>query len=202
MSDTFWFSYALLWAMVVAESLLVFALLRELGRIYLRQSQSISRDGLSVGSVLPEIDVETPRGHTDLRNLLVTPYTLIVCALPDCPLCGPVVEAGARWAHHRSTISALVLLSGPARDHSFDSGNVEVAIADGDEVLRRLEVRASPFVFVVSTRGEVLAKGLANTRRDVRRLLADAGAFELENAEEEEVVLREEEPAAAHAQSR
>jgi hypothetical protein len=203
MSNTFWLSYALLWVMVVAESLLLFALLRELGRIYLRQSQSISRDGLSVGSVLPEIDVETPRGQTVLPSLLVTPYTLIVCALPDCPLCGPVVEAGVRWAHHRSQIGALVLLSGPASEHSFDSDNVEVAIADSDEVLQRLEVRASPFVFVVSRRGEVLAKGLANGRRDVRRLLADAGAFELANAkEEEEVVLREEEPAVVHAQSR
>jgi len=203
MSDTFWLSYALLWGMVVAESLLVFALLRELGRIYLRQSQSVSRDGLSVGSTLPEIDVETRRGRAVLPALLVDRYTLLVCALPDCSLCGPVAEAAARWARHRSQIGALVLLSGSQGGESFRSvENVEVAVAEREDVLRKMEVRASPFVFVVSSRGEVLSKGLANSRRDVRSLLAAAGAFEVANAEEEEVVLRQGEPTAAHAQTR
>ena len=46
MSSPFWLSYSLLWILVLVESILIFALLREIGRLHLQNPESIVRDGL------------------------------------------------------------------------------------------------------------------------------------------------------------
>jgi hypothetical protein len=199
MSNTFWLSYGLLWALVVIQSLLLFALLREIGRIYIRQSDSVSRDGLSIGSVLPDIEVDAPRGRVSLPALLKEPYTLLLCALPDCPYCIPVVQAAERWSRHRANIGTLILVSGSERGEYDEFEGVEVASGRPEDIRKQLRVRASPFVFVVGSDAEVLSKGLANNHRDIRQLLASAGAFE--HAGEEVVIDETSEAATAHARS-
>jgi hypothetical protein len=176
--SVFWLSYALLWFLVVAESLLVFALLRELGRIYLSQPQSIARDGLTPGTMIPEILVEGRRKRAPLQAFLSAPYTLLICALPDCPFCEDVIEKAQRWSRRRPNIGALVVISGSERGKYDAFETVEVALAAPNDVLYELRVRASPFLFVVGSDGEVLSKGLANSHRDIRGLLEAAGVFD------------------------
>lgn len=178
MKELFWTSYAVLWLLVVFESLLVLGLLRELGRIYLLRPESIARDGLPLGASLPKIEVNGRRaGRTVLTELLRAPYTLVVCALPDCPLCGPVIEAAQRWSRHRSHIATVVLVSGQELGALGAIEDSEAVLANAQAVLQELEVRASPFVYVASADGTILAKGLVNNHRDIRALLANAGAL-------------------------
>lgn len=171
MSSTFWASYAALWLAVVVESVLLLALLREVGHVYLQRAGSTARDGLPIGETLPPIDVsdEAPRPLVDL--IPRSGATVLLYILSGCPVCPEAVAALVPWAKRHAELHVVLLHAGKARS---DYAGVPIAEIDPDLARERLRLRVAPFALVVDGDRRVLAKGLINHDSDVRRLLGDA----------------------------
>jgi hypothetical protein len=180
MSPAFWLSYGLLWLLVVGGSLLTFALLREIGRLQLQNTQSIPRDGLAIGSDLPEIVVSWSGEQTALTSFLRHQLTLVICALPNCSFCTDASNVARRWIEANPTSAGAVVLLNDTEVGSYGSlePDIPVALVNPRDVLEVLQVRVAPFVYLADEGGQIRAKGVLNTGADLAQLLraADTGA--------------------------
>jgi hypothetical protein len=180
MSPAFWLSYGVLWLLVVGGSLLTFALLREIGRLQLQNTQSIPRDGLAIGSDLPEIVVSWSGEQTALTSFLRRRLTLVICALPNCSFCTDATNVARRWIEANPTSAGAVVLLNDTEVGSYGSlePDIPVALVNPRDVLEVLEVRVAPFVYLADDSGQIRAKGVLNTDADLAQLLrtADTGA--------------------------
>ncbi|HET7128481.1 MAG TPA: hypothetical protein VFJ93_05325 [Gaiellaceae bacterium] len=173
MSDALLASYVVLWVLVVAQSLFLFVLLRELGRVYLRDSASLHRDGVPIGQQMPNVAIEGPTGAARLRTVLRGRPTIVVVASPSCSLCPPVIALAERWTRRVHGLGLLVLVNGETLDgyaHLAD----RVVRADSQDIATRLLVRATPFVLVLDDAAVVRAKGIVNSNRHMSVLVRQA----------------------------
>lgn len=171
MSSMFWASYAALWLAVVVESVLLLALLREVGHVYLQRAGSTARDGLPIGEELPTVDVSAD-GPRPLRDLIPhSGVTVLLYVLAGCPVCPEAVAAVAPWTARHSELHAVLLHAGPPRS---DYAGLPIAEIDPDVARAQLRLRVAPFALIVDANGRVVAKGLINRDSDVRRLLGEA----------------------------
>jgi hypothetical protein len=174
MSTLFVASYVLLWILVVGQSIMLFILLRELGRIYLSQSSSFVRDGVAQGSPLPALPIMTPDGSAGLDSLYTgARYTALLVARPDCPYCPEAADVVRQWAGQAPELGAGVVVDGRELGAYADKG-VPAGLLDPDMARRQLRVRATPFVFVVDHRGIVLGKGVINAADHLDEVLQRA----------------------------
>lgn len=174
MNGAFWLSYLLLWCLVVLESLLIFALLREIGHIHLRSSQTIARDGLPIGSVLPKMAVRTRHDReVVLDSVLRRPYTVVISAVPECSFCVRAVETALRWIAANADLGATVVLNASeVGNYAEVPKQIDVVLARESDVLQLLRVRAAPFVHVVDRDARILAKGIVHDDRHFEQLLS------------------------------
>jgi hypothetical protein len=174
MSSGFVASYVVLWILVALQSVMLFVLLRELGRIFMRNSDSFQRDGIAVGQRLPNLIVESHAGKVPLTERLGSGYALIVIASPDCSVCPPVIELVEQWQERVPGLTGLVLLDSEGASSYAANGGVETVVSNPTDVAEQLLVRVTPFVYVASRDGTVLAKGLVNDGRQLERLMGSA----------------------------
>ncbi len=166
MSDQ-WFaaSYVALWVVVIVLVVLILALSRELGQLYLRTPGGMSRDGPKVGASLTSLTVES--GAIEL----IAGRHMLIFGLQTCRVCEELAPG----------LSELIA-SGTA---SFDLHFLVSRVSDAPDshapwvdsprlatqwiassVPTRLGIRVSPFaVYVVD--GVVRAKGVVNRPNDV-----------------------------------
>lgn len=170
MSTGFWSSYGILWAIVVGETVLLFALLLELGRMRLSRPQSIANDGLPIGTPLPEVSVRSDDGVRPLGTLLGDQRTLVFCALADCPFCGPALSAARGILAEDPALDGVLVVSGPELGPYAAEDELATVTAEQSDVLRSLRVRAFPFAFIVDSEGTILSQGLVNSQHDLLKL--------------------------------
>jgi hypothetical protein len=174
MSGPLALSYALLWALVVGESVLLLLMFRELGRIYLSQSSSFARDGVDVGSRVPDIGVRLGGRELALADALPgASFTVIVAARDDCPYCLDAARAVAEGISGADDVQAIVLMRGRVAPAYHQLAGVAVAEV-GERAFARLRIRATPFGLVVSETGRVLSKGILNHSAHLTDLLEQA----------------------------
>lgn len=172
-------SHLVLWVLVIALSLVVFALVRQIGVLHERISPVgalMLRQGLQVGELAPAIEVTTLDGtplsiggaRTDDKS------TLIVFVSPTCPIC-------------------KVLLPVLKSSRSAESDWLDIVLAsDGDDSQQRqfvlsndlrafpyvlstalglaFQVGRLPFAAVIDGRGILRARGLVNSREHLESL--------------------------------
>lgn len=172
-------SHLVLWVLVIALSLVVFALVRQIGVLHERISPVgalMLRQGLQVGELAPAIEVPTLDGtplsiggaRTDDKS------TLIVFVSPTCPIC-------------------KVLLPVLKSSRSAESDWLDIVLAsDGDDSQQRqfvlsndlrafpyvlstalglaFQVGRLPFAAVIDGRGILRARGLVNSREHLESL--------------------------------
>jgi methylamine dehydrogenase accessory protein MauD len=174
MSSSLLVSYVVLWLLVVFESVALFVLLREVGRMYLRRSPSLHRDGPALGERLPEVAIRTTRGLERADALVTEEYALIVFATTGCPVCGPVIEMARRWSGRMPGLETIVILDEDEFGAYAGLSGVRVALSTMRDISERFLVRATPFALVTDRRGTVLAKGIVNTNHHIASLLREA----------------------------
>jgi hypothetical protein len=172
MSSLFWVSYVVLFVVVAVQSVLLYLLLREIGKIYLSESTSFIRDGVPTGKQLPDLSVTTAGGRERLADLVgAAPYAFVLVAQPDCSYCRDAAAALRRWAGGSAKLTSVTLVDGDdVTPYERISARAVARLAPHD-MHRRLRVRATPYVFLVDRSRRVLAKGLVNDERDVRDLI-------------------------------
>lgn len=185
MSSPFWLSYSLLWILVLVESILIFALLREIGRLHLQNPESVVRDGLPIGDHIPAVTVRQNDRDAPLPAFLTAEHVALISALPDCPFCTETVEIAKRWVRaNPGRLGATVLLGAPELGKYEEvAQDMNVVLIESRDVVEGLQVRVAPFVHLVDTEGRVLAKGVVNSDGDLRQLL-EAADVDVDTPEE------------------
>ena len=170
-------SYAVLWAIVLFETLVLVLVFRELGLIYMARREAFERDGPELGAPIPNIEAVAFKGGRRGVEDLPGSMTALVFGAFGCQLCAPAVHTIERWTAWIPGLRAVLLAE--RRDlrtlpRDMASLSSEVWIVGKGEIKRKFGVRASPYVVIVDERGTAIAKGLVNHHGDVNRLLSEA----------------------------
>lgn len=177
MSSAFWFSYVVLWLLVIVLALLVLLLYRQFGLAYMSGEQRLSMQGLDVGASAPEFSVMTVVDGP-IRPLQVRwngqKSRLLVFSSPSCTVCEKLAhdvgDLPDEWPHVEFIWVDREEGGSFIRSIDYEAGWVRGVAADG-AAHREWDVSAVPFAYAVSASGEILAKRLVNTGDDVRDLL-------------------------------
>jgi hypothetical protein len=180
MSTVWIISTAGLWLAVILLTVLVLLLYRQFGLAYMSGRARAGMQGLDLGSrarpvaltALDGSDVEIDWSPSLTRG----GATVLVFALPSCPICGDLARDAASlpaaWPASRFVWVDGTSAGRPARAVDGAPGWI-VGMAEGDAVHQAWDVSGAPFAYVVAASGRVAAKGVVNRAADVDRLLAN-----------------------------
>ncbi len=176
MSGAWLVSYAVLWAIVLFQGLVIFVLLRQLGIIYLGTAQGVARDGIAAGQRAPEFTLPDLAGGVVSLAGFRGRSLLLVFGSTNCAPCRTLVPDLNEFARTRAAdFGALFLIRGtPAETQRFvDELDVQVPVAlhNDEDLSDKYKTRVTPFAFVIDGEGVVRAKGLANNREHLDMLL-------------------------------
>jgi methylamine dehydrogenase accessory protein MauD len=179
MTTAFMISHIVLFVLVIALTIVVFALARQIGVLHDRVAPTgalMLAKGLSVGQAAPIVTVNDLDGHTrqigaardDGKN------TLVLFLSPTCPVCKvllPVLKASQR--SEQSWLQIVLASDGEQEAQvEFRKRN---ALASFPYVLSSAlgiayQVNRLPYAVLLDERGIVLARGLINSREHLESL--------------------------------
>ncbi|MEJ1962728.1 MAG: redoxin family protein [Gammaproteobacteria bacterium] len=176
---SFSLSYIFLWVLVIALSLVVLALARQVGVLHDRIAPTgalMIAKGLSVGQPAPVVAAVDLDGTTRQLGAARTDgrSTLVIFVSPTCPVCKvllPVLKASQRsekdWLH-------IVLASdGDARaqeDFRVKQGLQSFPYVLSTTLGISYQVNRLPYAVLLDEQGVVLARGLINSREHLESL--------------------------------
>lgn len=175
----FMMSYWLLWALVIALSLVVLALARQIGVLHDRIAPTgalMLAKGLSVGQAAPIVTASDLDGGTrqigaasaDGRN------TLVMFVSPTCPLCKvllPVLKASQR----SENAWLQIILASDGEERAQVEFRKRQSLQAFPYVLSpalgiSYQINRLPYAVLLDERGIVLARGLINSREHLESL--------------------------------
>jgi len=170
-----------LWMVVCVLSVLVFALMRQIGILHERVFPAgalVSPVGPTVGTIVP------PTAHSTLANGTVTlggvqsANTLLLFVSPGCPICKTLLPL-VRSVIHAEHPTTRVLLVGDADTEFERQQHRQLAQQhhwpeDRYLISRQLglsfQVDKLPFAVIMDTQGVLRAKGMVNSREHLESL--------------------------------
>jgi methylamine dehydrogenase accessory protein MauD len=171
-------SYVVLWILVVALSLLVLALARQIGVLHLRLGPrgalEIDDEGPPLGEAPEPIDAQTLEGDEVTIGGPGEPQLLFFVS-PGCPICKdllPSLAPAARAA--RMTPVAVVDVEEDVAREAYEHSSPAVQVVPGPEIAQAYDVPGTPFAVVLDTIGVVRAKGTVNTLEQIEGLVDTA----------------------------
>jgi methylamine dehydrogenase accessory protein MauD len=177
--SAFSISYIALWVLVAVLSLVVFALVRQIGVLHDRIAPTgalMLAKGLTVGEPAPIVSVtdidgvsRNVGGHrSDARN------TLVMFVSPTCPVCKvllPVLKSSARTEH--SWLDILLASDGEAAKQAEfrrQNGLASLPYILSPTLGIAYQINRLPYAVLLDERGVVLARGLINSREHLESL--------------------------------
>ncbi len=167
--------FVLLWIVIIAEGTLLFLLYRHVGLIYARSS-----GGLAVGTQAPDLLATGADGRTrSMADLLTADDSILVFGSPTCPGCQALLQdAGLRRFLASRSISGYFLTRSTTRGHSAAtslnySPSLDVLTVN-PETFKEYAVTTTPFAYVVTRTGTIVARGAAAEPRHLRDLCDQA----------------------------
>jgi methylamine dehydrogenase accessory protein MauD len=172
-------SHIVLWVLVIALTLVVFALARQIGVLHDRIAPTgalMLAKGLSVGQAAPIVTVEDLDGHTrrigasrdDGKN------TLVLFLSPTCPVCKvllPVLKSSQR---SEQSWLQIVLASDGDSDAQVEfrkrNGLSSFPYVLSPSLGIAYQVNRLPYAVLMDERGIVLARGIINSREHLESL--------------------------------
>jgi thioredoxin-related protein len=163
----FLITYVLLWVLVAALSVGVFALYHHFGQMYLNSREGRAGQGPEVNTVVPALS------GTDLHGeeVAIPPPnqpSLLVFVTTNCRLCSDLLEDVRNFAEQRDDLQTVVIYGDPpsrvaARVNGL--GSVATVISDPKRsISARYRIQAAPFLVAVDSEGVVQTKGIINNR--------------------------------------
>lgn len=171
-------SYVVLWALVVALSLLVVSLARQVGTLHLRLGPQgaleVDDEGPPLGQMPPPAEVRDLAG----RAVVVGgpgEAQLLLFVSPTCPICRevlPSVPAVARTG----ALAPYVLVDEDDPDllQRYRGGRLGAPVIPAPELARSYGIPGSPYVVVLDEAGIVRAKGTVNNLEQMEGLVDTA----------------------------
>jgi hypothetical protein len=184
MSPVFWATYGLLWTILAALAVLVILLYRQFGVMIMPGPQRINSGGLNVGSRAPAVLVSINGDHelafdwSSLSPGKLPVGTFALFALPTCPICSRLAEDSqtmADVAARHETLQFIWIQQSQAPGHEIHlPQNWTNALSHNAAAHDAMEIPGSPFAYLISARGKILAKGLINSVQDIDSMIATA----------------------------
>ncbi len=172
-------SYVVLWALVAVLSLVVLALVRQIGVLHDRMAPTgalMLAKGLNVGEpapIVPVTDLDGIARHvggerSDGRN------TLVMFVSPTCPVCKlllPVLKSSARTEQHWLDIF-LASDGEAAKQVEFrkHNGLTSLPYILSPTLGIAYQINRLPYAVLLDERGVVVARGLINSREHLESL--------------------------------
>ena len=172
-------SYIVLWVLVAVLSLVVFALVRQIGVLHDRIAPTgalMLAKGLTVGEAAPIVAVTDLDGvsrnvggeRADGKN------TLVMFVSPTCPVCKvllPVLRSSARAEHQ--WLDILLASDGELAKHTEfrrQHGLGQLPYILSPSLGIAYQINRLPYAVLLDERGVVLARGLINSREHLESL--------------------------------
>jgi methylamine dehydrogenase accessory protein MauD len=177
-------SYLVLWAVVIALSLLVVALARQIGTLHLRLGPRGALELDEEGPALGEAPEPADRPDLGGRPVAVggpgEPQLLLFVS-PGCPVCREVLPSLPVAARAGGMDARVVIdsVTGDPGDAVIRSGDLPVVVAP--DVATAYRIPGTPYAVVLDRLGVVRAKGTVNNLEQLEGLV-DTGRRRLEEA--------------------
>ncbi|MBJ2136744.1 redoxin domain-containing protein [Paraglaciecola chathamensis] len=178
MSNLFLFTFALLWVLVIALGVVVYALARQVGVLYERVAPAgalAMNQQLKAGDKAPEISVKTLSKEKLLIGKPTQKSTLLFFLSPDCPVCKeylPVITSLSRA--ERSHLDVVFVSDGDEPDHHAfikDKKLENFPYVLSEEVGKKFGVSSLPYATLIDKTGIISSMGLVNSREHIESLL-------------------------------
>ncbi len=183
MTQALLISNVVLWLCVLALSLVVVALIRQLGALHERVAPAgalLTSGGPKVGERAPHFELEALDGSTVRIGAAAEDgrWSLLFFLSPRCPVCKTVLPAVLRVARSEWPRPRIVLASdGEDAEHRAfvrEHGLESLPYVSSPGVGLAFHVATLPYAVLIDDGGVIRAKGLVNTREHVESLFEAA----------------------------
>jgi methylamine dehydrogenase accessory protein MauD len=174
-------SNAVLWIVVIALAVIVFALTRQIGVLHERVAPAGAltlSGGVKAGESVPDLELATVSGEPlRLRSFAERGRGVLVFFLsPTCPLCKLLLPVVTRIAREERAWLELLFASDGAtlREHQAyvaDRGIDAFPYVVSQALGLAFQVGKLPYAALIDESGVLVAKGLVNTREHLESLL-------------------------------
>lgn len=187
MSNVWITSLIVLWVLVLVLAFLLAGALRQLGLMRLRMGDDpgalITDQGLPRGSLVPVLEaIDATSGDQSVIAPNGTKTRLLVLLSTGCMACRQLAPHLNEVAKTHPEVEVLPMVSGDLEtSRQFIRAThlkLRTLIDTSVSAPAKLGVSASPFTFVIDTRGHVLARGVANDWRGLESLIAEEGTLQ------------------------
>lgn len=172
MTDLWLASHVLLWVAVVAQGVLIFALMRQVGSILLRVGPGTVLDG-GVGPRIGDVAPWRPEGlSAHVRNS--GPSTLMAFVSSSCGACDDIVPALNGIARsYADSVSVLALgRESPSELEQWKrTRRLKIPAVSAPEAFSEYGIHGTPYVFILDRDGLVAARGGVNHVEHLEALL-------------------------------
>lgn len=177
MIDALAVSNAILWAVVLALLVAVFALARQVGILYERiapMGALMIDSGPAVGEAAPRFDLPALGGGTVAVGAAAGRSQLLFFLSPTCPVCKkllPILKSVKKAEGERLDI--VLASDGNASEHEAFRRRAELgafAYVLSAELGMRYHVSKLPYAVLIDASGRIRAKGLVNSREQLDSL--------------------------------
>jgi methylamine dehydrogenase accessory protein MauD len=171
-------SYLVLWLLVIVLCVVVVALARQIGTLYLRLGPRGALEIDDEGPALGEAPQPLEASDGDGRPVHIGgpgDAQLLMFVSPGCHVCDQVLPSLPVVAHD-AQLSPIVISDADAEETAliFARKAVAVPVVPGIEIAQRYEVPGTPFVVVLDDMGVVRAKGTVNNLEQMEGLVSTA----------------------------
>lgn len=177
MTDALVVSNLLLWAVVLALLVAVFALARQIGILYERVAPMgalMIDTGPKVGEAAPRLDVPSLHGGSVSIGAAAQHSQLLFFLSPTCPVCKKLLPILKSIAGAESSWLRLVFASdGDAPEHQAFAKRVGLEAYPyllSTELGMAFRIGKLPYAVLLDESGRVRAKGLVNSREQLESL--------------------------------
>ena len=177
MTDALVVSNLLLWAVVLALLVAVFALARQIGILYERVAPMgalMIDTGPKVGEAAPRLDVPSLHGGSVSIGAAAQHSQLLFFLSPTCPVCKKLLPILKSIASAESSWLRLVFASdGEAPEHQAFAKRVGLDAFPyllSTELGMAFRIGKLPYAVLLDDGGRVRAKGLVNSREQLESL--------------------------------
>jgi len=200
MSPIFLGSYFALWALFLLQSIVVLALLRQIGVLHIRIAPAgarITAAGPQIGHIVPTVtleDMDDPRVRRELTQTMAKDLLLLFVS-PSCSMCASLMPAVKALARDSQSDMDWVVVSfggydecGQFRRHY---GLDFLLFAYAPDIRDQYRITVTPYAVLVNREGVVLSKGLVNHMEHLESLFSARAPARGSDSTEETMQARE-----------
>jgi len=167
----------ILWILVVALVIVVFALARQVGVLYERVAPAgalMINTQLKVGDAAPRIAVESLTGNQfEVGDVQGNPQLLFFLA-PDCPICKSLIPVLKSMQRAEANVNILLLSDGDTveahESYVVTERLQQFEYALSEAVGRSYGVGKLPYAVLIDERGVIASLGIVNSREHLESL--------------------------------